>query len=197
MLISPTLLDPETGVMLHPWAYLVGTCLQCTYILPDTTYVTWLCVPLVRLTPILDISVISILSCFRFIDTSWLTFLFGPPFTQSHFSFSSPASLPILARVSHICSYYQDLFCSLLNTLLSISQPMLGLLTHHLGLLWLDLPVTQSFMYSIYSVCTRPESLQTWFSCNPRTINHLFELHSSALSKSSFYKLIFTLKIKS
>ena len=25
--LTPTLLDLETGVMLHPWAYLVGTCL--------------------------------------------------------------------------------------------------------------------------------------------------------------------------
>ena len=47
----------------------------------------------------------------------------------------SPASPPILACVSHIDSYYQDLFCSLLSTLPSISQPMLGLLTHRLGLL--------------------------------------------------------------
>ena len=38
----------------------------------------------------------------------------------------------------------------------------------------------------IYSVCIRPESLQTWSSCNPRTINHLLELCSPALPKSSF-----------
>ena len=49
----------------------------------------------------------------------------------------------------------------------------------------------------IYSVCTRSESLQTWSPCNPRTINHLLELHLPALPKSSFYKLIFALKIKS
>ena len=49
----------------------------------------------------------------------------------------------------------------------------------------------------IYSVCTRPESLQTWSPCNLRTINHLLELHSPALSKSSFYKLILVLRIKS
>ena len=47
----------------------------------------------------------------------------------------SPASPLILACVSHIDSYYQDLFCSLLSTLPSISQLMLGLLTHRLGLL--------------------------------------------------------------
>ena len=33
--------------------------------------------------PIPDISVISILSCFRSIDASWLTFLFELPFAQS------------------------------------------------------------------------------------------------------------------
>ena len=56
--------------------------------------------------------------------------------------------------------------------------------------LWLGPPC-------IYSVCTRPELLQTWSPCNPRTINHLLELCSPALLKSSFYKLIFALKIKS
>ena len=56
--------------------------------------------------------------------------------------------------------------------------------------LWLSHPC-------IYSVYTRPESLQTWSPCNPRTINHILELRSPALSKSSFYKLIFALKIKS
>ena len=45
----------------------------------------------------------------------------------------------------------------------------------------------------IYSVYTRLESLQTWSPCNPRTINHSLELHSLALSRSSFYKLIFAL----
>ena len=45
------------------------------------------------------------------------------------------ASPPILVHMSHIDSNYQDLFCSLLSTLPSISQPMLGLLMHHLGLL--------------------------------------------------------------
>ena len=49
----------------------------------------------------------------------------------------------------------------------------------------------------IYNVCTRPESLQTWSPCNPRTISHFLELFSLALPKSSFYKLIFALKIKS
>ena len=139
----------ELPELLCPWAYLVGTHLQCTYILPYTTCVTWLCVPLVCLTPIPDISVILILSCFRFIDVSWLTFLFQPPFTWSCFPFDLPASLPILARMSHINSYYQDLFCSLLSTLPSISQPMLSLLMHCLGLLWLDLPMTWSFVYCI------------------------------------------------
>ena len=158
---------------------------------------TWLCVSLVRLTPILNISVISILSCFRSIDTSWLTFLFGPPFAWSCSPFGLPASPPILAHVSQIDSYYQAFFCSLLSTLSSISQPMLGSLTHCLSLLWLNLSVTQSFMYTIYSVCTRPESLQTWSPCNPRTINHLLELCSPALPKSSFYTLIFALRIKS
>ena len=85
------------------------------------THMTWLCVPLVHLMPILDISIISILSCFRSIDTSWLTFLFRPPFARSHSPFGSPASSPILAHMSHINSYYQDLFCSLLNTLPRIS----------------------------------------------------------------------------
>ena len=134
--------------MLCPWAYLVGTCLYCTYIPPYMTHMTWLCVPPVRLMPIPDISVILILSCFRFIDASWLTFLFGPSFARLCYPSGLPASPPILACVSHIDSYYQDLFCSLLSTLPSISQPMLGLLTHHLSLLWLDLPVTWSFMYS-------------------------------------------------
>ena len=154
------------------------------------TRVTWLCVPLVHLMPIPDISIISILSCFRSIDTSWLTFLFGPPFARLHSPFGSPASPPILAHVSHINSYYQDLFCSLLSTLPSISQPMLGLLMYHLGLLWLSPSCTNS-------VYTKPESLQTWSPCNLRTINHLLELRSLALPKSSFYKLIFALKIKS
>ena len=49
--------------------------------------------------------------------------------------FGSPASPPILARVSHIDSYYQVLFCSLLSILPSISQLMLGSLTHRLDLL--------------------------------------------------------------
>ena len=66
--------------------------------------------------------------------------------------------------------------------------------------------ITSASCYSIFlwlvpscinSVCTRPESLQTWSPCNPRTINHLFELCSPALPESSFYKLIFVLRIKS
>ena len=56
--------------------------------------------------------------------------------------------------------------------------------------LWLD----PSCIYSVY---TRPELLQTWSPCNSRTINHLLELCSLALSKFHFYKLIFVLKIKS
>ena len=92
--------------LLHPWAYLVGTRLCCTYILPYMTCVNWLCVPPVRLTPIPDISAISILSCFRSIDASWLTFLFELPFTWSCHSSSSPASPPIRVCVSQIGSYY-------------------------------------------------------------------------------------------
>ena len=61
--------------------------------------------------------------------------------------FGLPASPPILACMSHIDSYYQDIFYSLLSTLPSIGQPMLGLLTHCLSLLWLDLSVTWSSMY--------------------------------------------------
>ena len=98
----PTLLP----LLLRPWAYLVGTCLCCTYILPYMTRVNWLCVPPVRLTPIPDISAISILSCFRSIDVSWLTFLLELPFARSCHSPSSPAFPPILARVSQIGSYY-------------------------------------------------------------------------------------------
>ena len=47
----------------------------------------------------------------------------------------------------------------------------------------------------VYSVCTRPESLQTWSSCNPRTINHLLELRSPALPKSSFTSLSLRLRL--
>ena len=47
----------------------------------------------------------------------------------------------------------------------------------------------------IYSVCTRPESLQTWSPYNPRTINHILELRSSALPKSSFISLSLRLRL--
>ena len=98
--------NPRPNPLLCPWAYLVGTHLCCTYILPYMTRVNWLCVPPVRLTPIPDIPAISILSCFRSIDASWLTFLFELPFARSCHSSSSPASPPIRARVSQIGSYY-------------------------------------------------------------------------------------------
>ena len=54
--------------------------------------------------------------------------------------------------------------------------------------LWLGPPC-------IYSVCTRPELLQTWSPCNPRTINHILELHSPALPKSSFTSLSLCLRL--
>ena len=47
----------------------------------------------------------------------------------------------------------------------------------------------------IYSVCTRPKSLQTWSPCNPRIINHILELCSPALSKSSFTSLSLRLRL--
>ena len=47
----------------------------------------------------------------------------------------------------------------------------------------------------IYSVCIRPELLQTWSPCNPRTTNHLLELRSPALPKSSFTSLSLCLRL--
>ena len=80
-----------------------------------------------------DISAISILSCFRFTDTSWLTCLFGPHFSRSRCPFDSYLPLLFLTRVSHFYSYDFDLFCSLLSTILRISQPIPGSLTRLLG----------------------------------------------------------------
>ena len=82
-----------------------------------------------------DVSAISILSCFRFTDASWLTCLFGPHFSCSHCPFDSYLPPLFLARVSHFHSYDFDLFCSLLSTILCISQPIPGFLTRLLGLL--------------------------------------------------------------
>ena len=80
-----------------------------------------------------DISTISILSCFRFTDASWLTCLFGPHFSRSCCPFNSYLPPLFLARVSHFYSYNSDLFCSLLSTILRISQPIPGFLTRLLG----------------------------------------------------------------
>ena len=80
-----------------------------------------------------DIPAISILSCFRFTDVSWLTCLFGPHFSRSRCPFDSYLPPLLLARVSHFCSYDSDLFCSLLSTILRISQPISGFLTRLLG----------------------------------------------------------------
>ena len=52
-----------------------------------------------------DISTISILNCFRFTDTSWLTCLFGPHFSRSRCPSDSYLPLLFLARVSHFYSY--------------------------------------------------------------------------------------------
>ena len=91
-----------------------------------------------------DISAISILSCFRFTDTSWLTCLFGPHFSRSRCPFDSYLPPLFLAHVSHFYSYDSDLFCSLLSTILRISQPIPGFLTRLLSLLWLILYMTLS-----------------------------------------------------
>ena len=88
----------------------------------------WTALPL-----ILDISAISILSCFRFTDTSWLTCLFGSHFPCSHCPFNSYLPLLFLACVSHFYSYDSDLFCSLLSTILHISQPSSSFLACLLG----------------------------------------------------------------
>ena len=93
---------------------------------------------------ILDISAISILSCFRFTDTSWLTCLFGPHFSHSRCPFNSYLPPLFIARVSHFYSYDSDLFCSLLSTIQRISRPISGFLTRLLGLLWLILYMTLS-----------------------------------------------------
>ena len=91
-----------------------------------------------------DISTILIRSCFRFTDASWLTCLFGPHF--SHLRCPSDSYLPLLflARMSHFYSYDSDLLCSLLSTILCISQPIPGFLTRLLGSLWLVLYMTLS-----------------------------------------------------
>ena len=82
-----------------------------------------------------DIPAISILSCFRFTDASWLTCLFGSHFSRLRCPFDSYLPPLFLARVSHFYSYNSDLFCSLLSTILRISQPISGFLTRLLGLL--------------------------------------------------------------
>ena len=82
-----------------------------------------------------DISTISILSCFRFTDTSWPTCLFGPHFSCLRCPFDSYLPPLFLARVSHFYSYDSDLFCSLLSTILHISQPIPDFLMHLLSLL--------------------------------------------------------------
>ena len=99
----------------------------------------WTALPLIP-----DISAISILSCFRFTDASWLTCLFGLHFSCSRCPFDSYLPLLFLARVSHFYSYDSDLFCSLLSTILRISQPIPGFLTRLLGLLWFVLYMTLS-----------------------------------------------------
>ena len=82
-----------------------------------------------------DIPAISILSCFRFTDVSWLACLFGPHFSRSCCPFDSYLPPLFLTRVSHFYSYDSDLFCSLLSTILHISQLIPGFLTRLLGLL--------------------------------------------------------------
>ena len=82
-----------------------------------------------------DSPAILILSCFRFTDASWLTCLFGPHFSRSCCPFDSYLPPLFLARMSHFYSYNSDLFCSLLSTILRISQPISGSLTRLLGLL--------------------------------------------------------------
>ena len=93
---------------------------------------------------ILDSSVISILSCFRFTGTSWLICLFEPHFSCSCCPFDLYLPLLFLAHMSHFYSYGSDLFCNLLSTTLHISQPILGFLTCLLSLLWLVLYMTLS-----------------------------------------------------
>ena len=94
------------------------------------------------LPPISDISAISIFSCFRFTDVSRLTCLFGPHFPRLRCPFDSYLPLLFRAHVSHFYSYNSNLFCSLLSTILRISQPIPSFFTHFLSLLWLVLYMT-------------------------------------------------------
>ena len=57
----------------------------------------------------------------------------GPYFSRSCCPFDSYLPSLFLARVSHFYSYDSDLFCSLLSTILRISQPIPGFLTRFLG----------------------------------------------------------------
>ena len=82
----------------------------------------------------LDIPAILILSCFRFTDTSWLTCLSGPHFSCSRCPFNSYLPPLFLASVGHFYSYDSDLFCSLLSTILHISQLIPSFLTRLLSL---------------------------------------------------------------
>ena len=143
--------------------------------------------------PIPDISVISILSCFRFIDTSWLTFLFESLFAQSCHPSSSPAphqfwhawvrsvAITKISSVAYSVSYQASV------------SPCLA--RWHIALASCDSVFLWLGPAYIYSVCTRPESLQTWSPCNPRTINHILELCSPALPKFSLTSLSLRLRL--
>ena len=112
----------------------------------SATYVSRLAYVYYRTTlPLIpDISTISIVSCFRFTDASWPTCLFGPHFSHSCCPFDSYLPPLFLTRVSHFYSYNSNLFCSLLSTILRISEPIPGFLTRLLGLLWSVLYMTLS-----------------------------------------------------
>ena len=134
-MLGPSLIDTPAAGMLRPRASLMCHTLICIYILLYTSRVSLMC------TIGLSYRSYWTFPLSRYLAALDLLMRHGSPAYLGHTSharaapFNSYLPLLFLARVSHFYSYDSDLFCSLLSTILRISQPIPGLLTRLLGLL--------------------------------------------------------------
>jgi hypothetical protein len=129
-----TFLDPETGVMLHPLAYLWCHVLTCTYIPlscvpPDRFY--WTCL---SIRDSMDFAVISILSSYFLSHVTVLTFLISLSVSHSRYPSYSKSSPLYPVCVSQFLLFAYDSFCYDYCTILHICQLITEQLMHHLQL---------------------------------------------------------------
>jgi hypothetical protein len=129
----PTFLDPETGVMLCPLAYLVS----CTnlYLYSTTMCTTGSLLPdYLSIQDSTDLAVISILSSYFLSCVTVLTFLISPSFSHSHCSSysESPPLYPV--HMSQFLLFAYDFFCYDYCTILHICRLITEQLMHRLQL---------------------------------------------------------------